>query len=88
MRDRNTFGANIFLCRGVSAGDSPKKKIQKAMRSQSIIGNGRFSNLILLSEPKPEPGQINWRRAIDALVGISGRLWLKLSFKANTIEIK
>lgn len=64
------------------------KKIQKAMRSQSIIGNGRFSNLILLIEPKPEPGQINWRRAIDGLVGISGRLWLKLSFKANTIEIK
>lgn len=58
------------------------------MRSQSIIGNGRFSNLILLIEPKPEPSQINWRKAIDGLVGISGKLWLKLSFKANTTEIK
>lgn len=88
------------LCACVSVGErQKKKKKQKAMSSQSIIGNGRFSNLILLIELNPDLGpplQINWRRAIDVLVGITWlwiafgwkRLWLKLSFKANTIEIK
>lgn len=50
-----------------------RKKKQKAMRSQSIIGNVRFSNLILLIELNPDLGpplQINWRRAINVSVGI------------------
>lgn len=76
------------LHESVCGRQTKKKKVQKATRSQSIIGNGRFSNLILLIELKPDLGEINWRRTIDGLVGISVRLWLKLSFKANTIEIK
>lgn len=50
------------------------KKKKKAMRSQSIIGNGRFSNLILLIELNPDLGpplQMNWRGAINVLVGIT-----------------
>lgn len=89
----------LCACMRVSVGERQKKKKQKAMSSQSIIGNSRFSNLILLIELNPDLGpplQINWRRAIDVLVGITWlriafgwkRLWLKLSFKANTIEIK
>lgn len=86
VRDRNTYGANTFLCRGFVrlhesvCGRETKKPPQKAMSSQSIIGNGRFSNLILLIELNPDLGpplQINWRRAIDVLVGIT---WLRSAF--------
>lgn len=56
MRDRNTYGANLFLCRGlcawmrVSVGERQEKTKQEAIKSQSIIANGRFSHLILMIE--------------------------------------
>lgn len=105
VRDRNTYGANIFLFWGlcpwmrVSVGERQEKTKQKAMNSQSIIANDRFSHSILLIELNQDlipPLQIDWRRAIDVLLEIIWlsitfgwkRLWLKLSFNGNTPEIK
>lgn len=60
----------IYFCVGVCvlAWDclwERDREKQKAMKSQSIIGNGRFSHLIFLIELNPElhpPLQIDWRR--------------------------
>lgn len=103
--DRNTYGANIFLFSGLcpwmraSVGERQEKTKQKAMNSQSIIANDRFSHSILLIELNPDlipPLQIDWRRAIDVPLEILWlsitlgwkRLWLTLSFNENTTEIK
>lgn len=57
----------------MSVGERQEKTKQKAMNSQSIIANGRFSHSILLIELNQDlipPLQIDWRRAIDVLLEI------------------